>query len=90
MPVTAVSEYDGKKVVYVVEGTTVTRREVKAGETNEQFVEVIDGVTPGEEVALDARQRAAVEMKAAGPKPEAAKPDAPAPASPAPAAAGGG
>ena len=92
VPVTAVTEFDGKKVVYAVVGNTVTRREVKVGETNEQFVQVLEGVAPGEEVALDARQRASVESKASGPAAKGAKPETPpsAPTAAAPLSAGGG
>lgn len=69
VPIMAVTEVDGKKVVYVVSGSTVTRREVTVGESNEQHVQIMQGVEPGEEVALDARARAAAELKTNG-KPE--------------------
>ena len=43
--------------------TGIQRRKVKIGESNEQFVEIVDGLTEGETVALDARTRSAAEFK---------------------------
>ena len=54
-PIASVTEYDGKKVVYVVSGNAVARREVTVGESNEQFVQILEGLQPGESVTLDAR-----------------------------------
>jgi HlyD family secretion protein len=68
VPVSGITEYEGEKVVYVVGRTGIERRTIKVGESNEQFVEVTDGLEPGEEVALDARPRAAADLKAAGTK----------------------
>jgi HlyD family secretion protein len=62
-PITAITEFSGKKVAYVVTGNTVTRREVMVGESNEQHVQILEGLVPGEEIALDARSRAAAELK---------------------------
>jgi HlyD family secretion protein len=73
VPVTGITEYDGQKVVYVVSSSGIARRTVTVGESNEQFVEVTDGLQPGEEVALDARTRAAAELKATKPKDEKEK-----------------
>lgn len=94
VPIQAVAEYDGKQVVYVVAGGDVVRREVTVGESNDQLMQIKDGLAEGERVALDARVRAAAELKAAPPKvPGAAAEAEPKPAatgSPAPPAAGGG
>ena len=60
VPVTGITEYENQKVVYVVSPAGIARRTVTVGESNEQFVEVTDGLAPGEEVALDARTRAAL------------------------------
>jgi hypothetical protein len=38
---------------------------VTVGESNEQFIQLQDGVSEGEQVALDARSRAAAEVKSA-------------------------
>lgn len=62
-PITAITEFAGKKVAYVVSGNTVTRREILVGESNEQHVQILEGLEPGEEIALDARSRAAAELK---------------------------
>lgn len=66
VPVSAVTEYDGKRVVYLVTNGRVTRQEVQVGETSEQFVQITSGLDSGAQVALDARSRAAVDLKAAG------------------------
>ena len=52
----------------------VERREVKIDEANEQFVQITEGVSEGEQVALDARARAAAEARKSGEKkPESSK-----------------
>lgn len=66
VPVSAVAEVDGKKVVYAVRGRRVERAEVQTGDENEQHVQVLDGLADGEAVALDARTRAAADLKAKG------------------------
>lgn len=68
VPVQAVAEFEGNSVVYVVESGSLLRREVTVGETNEQYMQIVDGLKKGETVALDARVRAAAELKASGPK----------------------
>lgn len=64
VPVQAVTEYEGKSVCYVKTGRSTERRPVEIGEANDQFIQVPNGLTEGEEVALDARSRAAAEVKA--------------------------
>ena len=68
VPVGAVTEYESEKVAYIVTSSGVTRRTVTVGENNEQYVQVTEGLTPGEDVALDARTRAAADLKATKPK----------------------
>lgn len=63
VPVSAVTESDGKHICYVKTGRGLERREVKIGEGNEQNLQILDGLQDGEEVALDARVRAAAEVK---------------------------
>jgi multidrug efflux pump subunit AcrA (membrane-fusion protein) len=46
-------------------GRAAERRPVDVGEANEQYIQILRGLTEGEEVALDARSRAAAEVKAA-------------------------
>ena len=65
VPVQAVTEYDGKPVCYVRKGRGLERRPVEVGESNDQYIQVLGGVEEGEQVALDARSRAAAEVKAA-------------------------
>jgi HlyD family secretion protein len=63
VPVQAVTEVDGKQVAYVVAGGQIERHEVKVGDANEQLIQVLDGLSEGAAVALDARNRAAAELK---------------------------
>jgi HlyD family secretion protein len=63
VPVQAVTEWDGEHVSYVVTGSKIEKRPVKVGESNEQRIQVLEGLSEGERVALDARTRAAGEMK---------------------------
>ncbi len=72
VPVQAVAELDGEHVCYVTRLGGADRRVVQVGESNEQFLEVKEGLQEGEAVALDARARANAEAKKApqpGPKP---------------------
>lgn len=62
VPVQAVTEAGGTHVCYVVAGGKVERREVTVGDANDQLVQVLDGLAEGEQVALDARSRAAAEL----------------------------
>jgi RND family efflux transporter MFP subunit len=64
VPVQAVTEFDGKPVCYVKKGRSTERREVQVGEANDQHIQILDGISQGDEVALDARSRAAAEVKA--------------------------
>jgi hypothetical protein len=63
VPVQAVTEVDGKQVAYVVANGQIERHEVKVGDANEQLIQVLDGLSEGAAVALDARNRAAAELK---------------------------
>ena len=69
VPVAAVTEYEGGRVVYVLTGRKVERRPVEVGESNDQFVQVLSGLNDGDAVALDARGRAAKDLKNAKPQP---------------------
>jgi RND family efflux transporter MFP subunit len=62
VPIQGVTEANGQHVCYVMAGTNVERREVKIGEGNEQLVQILEGLSEGERVALDARSRAAAEL----------------------------
>ncbi len=63
VPVQAVTESDGKHICYVVTAGSVERRLVKVGDSNQQLIQILEGVSQGERVALDARVRAAAELK---------------------------
>lgn len=65
VPVQAVTEYEGKSVCYVKNGRGLDRKTVTVGESNDQYIRILDGLDEGAEVALDARSRAAAEVKAA-------------------------
>ena len=60
VPISAVFRGEGnKKVIYVRNGETTERREVKIGVTNTDFAQVINGVEDGEEILLVEPGRAA-------------------------------
>lgn len=64
VPVQAVTELDSKYVAYVVTATgAIEKREVTVGDSNEQNIQVLTGLETGDRVALDARTRAAAEVK---------------------------
>ena len=54
VPREAVSETEGKTVVYVKQGDTFLAHEVEVGTATETQVAVISGVEEGQEVALQA------------------------------------
>lgn len=59
VPISAIFKGEGnKKVVYVRNGETTERREVKIGVTNTDFAQVINGIEPGEEILLIEPDRA--------------------------------
>ncbi len=63
VPVQAVTESDGAHICYVVSGGNIERRVVEVGENNERLMEIQSGLKENEMVALDARLRAAAELK---------------------------
>ncbi|MGL6074250.1 MAG: efflux RND transporter periplasmic adaptor subunit [Fimbriiglobus sp.] len=65
VPVQAVAEFEGESVVYIA-GRRITRHVVTVGDSNEQYIQILSGLEPDEKVALDARLRAAAELKASG------------------------
>ncbi|VTR93135.1 rnd family efflux transporter mfp subunit : RND family efflux transporter, MFP subunit OS=Singulisphaera acidiphila (strain ATCC BAA-1392 / DSM 18658 / VKM B-2454 / MOB10) GN=Sinac_5744 PE=4 SV=1: HlyD_2 [Gemmata massiliana] len=74
VPVQSVTESGGRHVCYVVTGADIERREVTIGDGSDQLVQVLEGLSAGERVALDARSRASGEA-GTGPsaQPDAAK-----------------
>jgi multidrug efflux pump subunit AcrA (membrane-fusion protein) len=63
VPVQAVTEFDSDQVAYVAGAGGLERRKLKVGESNEQLIQVLEGLVAGERVALDARSRASLELK---------------------------
>lgn len=63
VPVQAVTEFDGEHVAYVAGTGGLERRNLKVGDSNEQLIQVLEGLAEGERVALDARRRASLELK---------------------------
>ena len=60
VPVQAVATYNDNKYVYrKSESGEFVRTEVKAGRSNISFLEITEGIEAGEQIALDAFQRAA-------------------------------
>ena len=64
VPIGAVAEHKGEFFAFVeqADGKTETRK-VKVGETNDKFVQILEGLKEGENVALDARTRASAIFK---------------------------
>lgn len=52
VPIEAVFERGGKKIVYVAQGGRFLPREVETGARNDNFVTIPKGLSPGEKVAL--------------------------------------
>lgn len=63
VPVQAVTEWGDDHVCYVVSSLGIDRRTVQVGDSNEQRIQIVGGLEEGERVALDARLRAAGELK---------------------------
>lgn len=63
VPVQAVTELEGKHVCYVVSQGKLEPQFVEVGEMNEQRIQITKGLEEGQQVALDARLRAAAELK---------------------------
>ena len=57
VPVGAITEHFERSYVYVVTDGKPERRVVKVGRATHSFVEIVEGLDEGEEVALDAYQR---------------------------------
>lgn len=63
VPIQAVAEFSGKHFAYVVEGSSIEKREVVIGESNEKFMAIKEGLSEGQAVALNARSRLQAEAK---------------------------
>jgi len=53
VPLSALQSMDGKDVVFVRSGDTYTARPVRLGARDAGKVEVLDGLTPGEQVVVE-------------------------------------
>ncbi len=65
VPVGAVTEQLSEKLVYVQKGSTYERRRDPVGRVTQSFVEIVEGLSEGEVVAMDAYQRGTKEFGAA-------------------------
>lgn len=52
VPVQAVNTVNGQRVCYIQKASTCETREVETGEFNDNFIEVVKGLAPGESVLL--------------------------------------
>jgi RND family efflux transporter MFP subunit len=57
IPLQAITPIEGKQFCFVVKGGVREQREVKVGEFNDEFIEVRQGLQPGDVVALRGPQR---------------------------------
>jgi hypothetical protein len=70
----AVVPEDDKQVCYILKGLQKERREIKAGDFNDEFIEIKSGIEPGELVVLKPTTATEKESKD-GKADEKAKPD---------------
>jgi len=63
VPVQAVAEHKGEFYAFAKLPGGIEMRKVKIGENNETHVQILDGLKEGDQLALDARLRAASEFK---------------------------
>jgi len=63
VPVQAIAEHKGDFFAYVSTPTGVKRKQVRVGESNETHIQIVDGLEPGDQVALNARKRVAVDFQ---------------------------
>jgi RND family efflux transporter MFP subunit len=57
VPVQAVAEHAGSHILFVIADDKLDRRTVSVGENNDQFIQIVSGLSVGDRVALDARAR---------------------------------
>ncbi|MEP3481803.1 MAG: HlyD family efflux transporter periplasmic adaptor subunit [Fuerstiella sp.] len=55
IPVQSVLSVANKYFTYVVKDKRSERRELKVGDANDEYIEILDGVSPGEEVVMNPR-----------------------------------
>ncbi len=65
VPVGAVTEHFQQTYCYVEVGSKYERRSVKIGRITHSFFEIVEGLNPGDKVALDAYQRGTADFAAA-------------------------
>jgi RND family efflux transporter MFP subunit len=63
VPVQAIAEHKGDFFAYVSTPTGIRRKQVRVGESNETHIQIVDGLEPGDQVALNARKRVAVDFQ---------------------------
>jgi len=63
VPIQAVAEHKGEFYAYRSTPTGIERKLVRIGEANETHIQIIDGLEPGDQVALNARKRIAAEFQ---------------------------
>jgi len=80
VPVQAVTEHDREHFVYVEAEDGFQRRTVEIGDSNERMVQIVEGLSSGEQVALDARARGIEEFDGKVPSTDEEPPAEPAPA----------
>jgi HlyD family secretion protein len=78
VPIPAITERDGAYYCYVIRNETTERRQITIGDNTDSYVEITDGLSEGESVALNARARSLSEIHTAPAK--SATPSTPPPA----------
>ncbi|MDR2639503.1 MAG: efflux RND transporter periplasmic adaptor subunit [Helicobacteraceae bacterium] len=63
IPVTAIVEKDGRKFVKMIDGKNTIEKEVETGLSNNAFVEIVSGLSEGEEVIISQMSLAQIKAK---------------------------
>ena len=77
IPVGAVTEHFQLSYVYIAKGGEFTRKVVKTGRTTHSFVEILEGLEPGDSVAMDAYRRGTNDFSSAERKAGSNQPTSP-------------
>ena len=76
VPIQAVSTYNGQRLCYVLRGQTPEPRLVETGQFNDKFIQVVKGLSEGEQVLLHQPPIADAVLAKLIPKPGPTKPAA--------------
>jgi membrane fusion protein, heavy metal efflux system len=73
VPKEAILKRGGESFVFVAEGTVFIKTPVTLGKRNQRFVEIVEGVMPGDEVVVQGQYQLQFVKPKANPTPKAAE-----------------